>query len=105
MNVKFIKSIKDNPQMYIGEPSLERLRYFMNGYLVCELNLESGNEQDNMFWTRFQEYIQKHYNINSSQHWTKIISFFSSSDRASFDKFFELLDEFVETEEEKARTK
>ena len=94
-----LQKIREKPAIYLGENSLEKLHHFMNGYIICEVDLGLNNKQDDIFWREFQEYIQKSFNINSSQHWTRIISFFSSNEQEAFYKFFELLDEFLKEKE------
>ncbi|MGC6768254.1 hypothetical protein [Enterococcus sp. LJL51] len=47
------------------------------------------------FYEGFQEYIQQKYNINSSHNWSDIIIFYCTTEEQAFDKFYELLDDFL----------
>ncbi|MCC3421324.1 MULTISPECIES: hypothetical protein [unclassified Microcoleus] len=45
----------------------------------------------------FQEWIQKKFNIDSSQSWANIILFFSQDEKDALNSFFELFEEFCQS--------
>ena len=97
---ELLQKIKENPRLYLGKKSLERLHSFLNGYAVCLYDRCGELHPSELcpslwFFTGFQEYVQKKYRITSSQSWDKIIDFHSSSDEEAFYKFFDLLDKFL----------
>lgn len=83
--------IKDDPEKYIGETSLNRLDHFILGYTLSQLD-ETGTSSE--WLTEFQDFVQKKYNVSYSFRFSKIIRYFSTSDDHAYDKFYELLDEF-----------
>ena len=81
-------NIKNKPNIYLGKPSLELLRAFISGYVICKnYNLD--------YYPDFQEFIQQKYKIDFTKHWTEIINFFSSNEEEAFYKFYEHLEEFL----------
>jgi hypothetical protein len=92
---ELLKKIKDKPGLYLGKKSLERLHSFLSGYVVCLY--DRCNEPCPVLLSGFQEYVQKKYNIASTHSCERIIDFYSTSDEEAFDKYFDLLDEFLKT--------
>lgn len=87
-----LKDMQKRPGVYFGCKSLERLAAFLNGYMCC---YGEYNAISTMEWLpRFQEFIEKYYNIHMARHWSEIIRFCCSTDEEAFDKFFELLEIF-----------
>jgi len=102
--------------MYIGEPSLEKLEIFFRGYTYYELELngqagpfngadaerivvDSAEDIPSQPWG-FQEFVQERYKVYSYYNAFGIILLNYSDDGEAFDKFFELLDEFLATQNE-----
>ena len=90
--IKVLNEVKERPGVYIGKKSLERLAMYITGYVSCmvELTGETTN-----FLIDIQEYVANHYNINSDQYWVDIIRFYTLSEDEAYDKFYELLYEFL----------
>lgn len=90
-----LQKIKDRPGMYIGKPSITILRYFLVGYAFAreELELELA-EEDADFYEHFQPWIQKHFNVRTTNSWANIILLFTRDEKSGFESFFKLLDEF-----------
>lgn len=98
---QLLDALHAKPGMYIGEPSLEKLHTFVNGYLYCM------NKRDNVVYeyvSGFQIFVEQYYQVfenkNFHHHWSRIISFFSSTEEQAFYKFYELLDEYLKVEDE-----
>lgn len=93
---EILMEIKDRPGLWIGECSLENLYAFMNGYMYRIFQEEDIIPE---FYPGFQEYIESLYHVNTGQHWTKIITFYSNSEKEALDKFFQHLEEYTKTDE------
>lgn len=97
MNIEdIIIKIKNDPEKYLGkEISLEKMNYFMNGYLFClsqnKITLVEGD-----YW-KFNVFLQKKYNMILSLNNENITRFFSENDEEALNKFFELYEEFIKT--------
>lgn len=89
---EILSEMRKRPGMYISECNLDNLRVFMNGYMY-----QIFQEDDIVpeFYAGFQEYIEEIYHIKTGQHWTKILNFYSDSEKEAFDKFFLHLEEFT----------
>ncbi len=92
---EYIKSllieIKEQPAMFIGKKSLERLSFFLSGYSYCICKHLNSLIQP---LPGFQEYIAACFNVESSEHWSSIIASNSQDDEAAFDKFYVFLEQF-----------
>lgn len=82
--------------MYLGRPSINNLQSFLAGYSLArqELNLSDIDEED---FGEFQAWIQRKFDISSSQSWDKIILFFSEDENSALITFFRLFDEFLDS--------
>lgn len=88
-----LNKIRERPGVYILEPSLTRLRYLIDGYMICSFKYH--NEVN--FLGNFQEFVEKRYFNDISvycNHWSDIILFCTATERDAFYTFFELLDEY-----------
>ena len=94
-----LKKIKIKPEMYLGKKSLTLLKVYIDGYIDRQFEI-NNTYATSKFW-HFSEYVQKYYKIKFNRNWEKIINFFTTNDEEAFDKFFELLDEYLKTEETK----
>lgn len=89
--IDLLRKIKRRPGLYLGEPSLTKLKFFLDGYVLgarCE-SFSSG----------FNEWIAKKYNILKSYGWHDIILMESASEEEAFDNFFTLLNEYHQERE------
>ncbi|HBL14372.1 MAG TPA: hypothetical protein DD379_23885 [Cyanobacteria bacterium UBA11162] len=90
-----IEKIKKAPSMYLGRHSIICLQAFLSGYSVAKYQLgEQPTKQDQDFM-EFPEWIRQRFNVQTSQSWANIILFYSEDESKALDKFFELLDEFI----------
>lgn len=90
--ILLLNKIRERPVLYLGKPKVERLKAFIDGYMTY---MEEEGTYCVLF-DEFQSFVQKRYKIYSSQNWSNIIDFFSSSDQNAFDLFYKLFDEFLE---------
>jgi len=89
-----VSEIRQRPGLYLGHKSLVALRHYLNGY-IDGINLNNDGVLES-FYPGFQEFIQDRYHITSTHGWAEIIIFYSQSDEKAFDRFYELLNEFLE---------
>src|SRR3954468_11964621 len=85
------EKIRKAPAMYLTPPSAKTLRAFLTGY---EFGLHDSASEFSSFSADFGNWLRKRYNLHSSQHWTKIIEFYSSTESEEMDLFWKLYDEF-----------
>lgn len=88
---ELFEKIRKMPAMYLAPPSAKTLRAFLMGY---ELGLHGSDEEFSRFSTDFGNWLRKRYKLHSSQHWTKIIEFYSSTEVEEMDLFWKRYDEF-----------
>lgn len=88
-------TINKTPGLYLGRKSLERLSFFIHGYIFRQTEIDE--EYECLMLKNFQKFVENHYNINT-HHWSQIIAFYSSSDEKAFDRFYELLNRFCAEE-------
>ena len=93
--IKLLYKIRKIPALYFGgRENLSLLRAYIDGYLARQHD-EDVNFIGSFALNGFQEFVQKKYNIESSQSWDRIIDFYSSSDKGAFETFYKLLDEYL----------
>lgn len=85
--------MKNRPGMYLGRKSLSLLGAYITGYL--DHQYESDRDFTSAF-TSFNDFVHDYYNISTCQDWVKIIIFNSSTDEDAVDRFYMLLDMFLE---------
>jgi len=90
-----LQRIKQRPGMYLGKCSITRLRAFLDGYGMARAELDVPRSQQEHDLNGFQEWIQERYQITSTHGWDSIILFFSVDEKDALDKFFKLLEEFM----------
>lgn len=88
-----LTTMKDRPGMYLGKKSLSLLGAYITGYLDCQY--ESDREFVSTF-PEFNDFIHEYYNISTCQDWVKIIIFHFSTDEDAVDRFYKLLDMFMD---------
>lgn len=88
--------MQKRPGMYLYECNLENLHAFMNGYMY-----QIFQEEDIVpeFYPGFQEYIEDIYHVQTGQHWTKIIDFFTNDGKEAVNQFFQYLEKYTEMDE------
>jgi hypothetical protein len=92
---EILEKIKTKPGMYLGRPSVSDLFMFLVGYECSrsELGIESTPEEDD-FYGEFQPWLQKKLGITTVTAWSKMIMLYCHDEKAGFEYFFSLLDEF-----------
>ena len=92
---EILAKIKARPGLYIGRPSVSDLFMFLVGYKTArrELGIELTAEEMR-FYREFHQFIEKKYNLHTSNAWAKIIMLYSLDENQGFERFFQLLEEF-----------
>lgn len=96
---QLLKNIKEKPEKFLGDADLNILHGWIIGYNLYK-NLNSIKSDidilviDNNI--SFDEYVQNHYDTNTTIGWLKLIIFYSWNRRAALETFFELLFEYIE---------
>ena len=90
-----LQKIKDKPGMYIGKPSITILHHFLVGYQFArsELGIELTESEDE-FYEHFHFWVQRRFEVRTSNSWANIILLFTRDEKDGFECFFKLLDEF-----------
>ena len=98
MNIdELLDQITKRPTMYIGEPSIFCLKAFIDGFVISQEYACVYNNQSISFMAEFQAWIEKKYNVSTTQSWARIISFFTPDQPAALDEALKLLNEFKST--------
>lgn len=97
-----LNKMKERPCMYIYECKLENLYAFMNGYMY---RIFQEDDIVPEFYPGFQEYIESEYGVTTGQHWTKIVDFYSNTEKEALDKFFQHLEDYTEIDENNQTSK
>lgn len=94
-----LSKIKQRPSLYLGKRSLSHLHVFLDGYIfTCRQLGIPLTEQEKKF-EEFQSWIEIRFNQVSTQSWSRIILFYSEDEAAALNRFFDLFEEFLKSEE------
>ena len=91
--------VKEKPETFLGDADLNILHGWICGYnLYKSLNsvksdIDILNIDNNL---SFDEFVQNHYDNNTTIGWLKLITFYSWNRRVALETFFELLLEYIE---------
>jgi hypothetical protein len=92
-----LETIKTKPELYLGTASISNLRMFIQGYRFARKELSISNtEVESDFYKNFQPWLQNRLSIRTVNGWDKIILLTCIDEKAAFDYFFQLLDEFLQ---------
>lgn len=94
---ELLEKIQKKPGLYLGNASITGLRMFILGYRFArsEMNL-NATEAESDFHKNFQPWLQNRLSIRTVNAWDKIILLTCTDEKAAFDYFFLLLDEFLQ---------
>lgn len=90
-----LEKIRATPGMYLGRPSVSDLYMFLVGYEFArsEMGLDlTAPEQE--FYEEFQPWLQQKFGVTTVTSWAKLIMLSCHDEKAGFEHFFKLLDEF-----------
>lgn len=95
---QLIDRIQKRPGMYLGKPSITRLKSFLDGYMGARQDLGFPLTEEEEKFNRFTEWIQVRFKITSSHSWADIILFYSGDEKEALNQFFELFAQFMTIE-------
>lgn len=92
-----LEKIKAKPGLYIGTASISHLRMFIVGYRFArkEMGIEATSAEHD-FYQNFQPWLQNRLSIHTVSAWDKLIRLTCIDEKAAFDYFFQLLEEFMQ---------
>jgi hypothetical protein len=90
-----LEKIRKSPGMYVGRSSVSDLFMFLTGFEFArsEQGIELTDAEE-AFWDEFQPWLQNRLGIASLTSWAKLIMLSCHDEKAGFELFFRLLDEF-----------
>jgi len=92
-----LEKIQTQPGLYLGTASITNLRMFIFGYRFARKELSISNtEAESDFYKNFQPWLQNRLSIRTVNGWDKQILLTCIDEKAAFDYFFQLLDEFLQ---------
>jgi hypothetical protein len=92
-----LEKIKTKPGLYLGTASITNLRMFLLGYRFARMEAGITNtEVESDFYKNFQPWLQNHLSIRTVNAWDKLILLTCIDEKAAFDYFFQLLNEFLQ---------
>jgi hypothetical protein len=94
---ELFEKIKNKPGLYLGTASITNLRMFILGYRFARSEVGiTPTEAESDFYKNFQPWLQNRLSIRTVNAWDKIILLTCIDEKAGFDYFFQLLDEFIQ---------
>ena len=94
---ELLEKIKSKPGLYLGLSSITNLQMFIQGYRFARSEIGIANtEAESDFYKNFQPWLQNRLSIRTVNAWDKIILLTCIDEKAAFDYFFQLLDEFIQ---------
>lgn len=92
-----LEKIKIKPGLYLGTASITNLRMFLLGYNFARREAGITNtEAESDFYKNFQPWLQNRLSIRTVNAWDKLILLTCIDEKAAFDYFFQLLNEFLQ---------
>lgn len=92
-----LEKIKTKPGLYLGTASITSLRMFILGYRLARSELAITNtEAESDFYKNFQPWLQNRLSIRTVNAWDKILLLTCIDEKAAFDYFFQLLNDFLQ---------
>ena len=94
---ELLEKIKSKPGLYLGSASITNLRMFILGYRFARSEIGITNTEAEIdFYKNFQPWLQNRLSIRTVNAWDKIILLTCTDEKAGFNYFFQLLDEFIQ---------
>lgn len=93
-----IQKVEKSPGLYLGRPSVSDLFMFLVGYEFArgEMGVEL-TDAEQQFYNDFQPWLQHKLGVTSVTSWAKLIMLSCHDEKAGFEQFFRLLDEFMQS--------
>ncbi|PZV11728.1 MAG: hypothetical protein DCF22_13895 [Leptolyngbya sp.] len=93
---ELLKKIETKPGLYLGSASITSLRMFILGYGYAQSEIGiASTETESDFYKQFQPWLQNRLSIYTVNAWDKVILLTCINEKAAFDYFFQLLEDFL----------
>jgi len=92
-----LQKIKQRPALYLGKRSLSHLQVFLDAYTFARRELGIKVTEQEREFEDFQEWIERRFNQPDTQSWSRIILFYSEDESEALDRFFELFQDFLQS--------
>lgn len=94
---ELLKKIETKPGLYLGSASITSLRMFILGYRYAQSEMGiASTETESDFYKQFQPWLQNRLSIYTVNAWDKVILLTCINEKAAFDYFFQLLEDFLQ---------
>jgi len=90
--LELIGRIESRPGMYLSEPTIHNLRAFLDGW-----KLERENNDAEKYFIGFHYWIEKRFQISTTQSWASIIACHSPNSVSALSEAFKLFREYAES--------
>lgn len=94
MFYKLLNSIKQNPALFLNQPSVMDLQAFLLGFQTAKTAYNLPPDSEEQDFADFQQWVRQRYGVQTTQSWARIIDFFAVDEGGSLNLFFKLLDEY-----------
>jgi hypothetical protein len=94
-----LDKIKQRSSLYLGKRSLSHLHVFLDGYTFARRQLGIPITEQERNFEEFQEWIENRFNQVNTQSWSRIILFYSEDESDALSRFFDLLEEFLNSQQ------
>lgn len=103
--LKLIAEINQRPGMYLGEPSVSRLRAFLDGYCYAASQLTPEVLPPSLL-TAFRDWVTNRYSVRESLGWDQVLCREAGDDKKAFYLFVSEWQAFLDSQaSEMQRTK
>jgi hypothetical protein len=87
------EQILEKPEMYVGEKSLTKISYYLQGYRKGYQYAKQQYEDDEIM-NGFQKYVVDRYKLGVNHNWAHILLFMERSEYRAFDRAKQLWSEY-----------
>ncbi len=95
------RDVKKCPMAYLGgRRSIYDLQSFYLGYVVARHRAEIPVTQQEKEFLGFEVWLQEKFHLTSSKPWAHLIYFRSDDEYHALSRFFELLEQFIEYQQQ-----
>ncbi|NET55603.1 MAG: hypothetical protein F6K47_05365 [Symploca sp. SIO2E6] len=94
---ELLEKISRKPGLYIGSHSVTALRHFLVGYKFARQEIGMlPTELELDFYQEFQPWLQRHFQIQTTNSWDRILLFKYVDEKTAFANFFKLVEAFLQ---------
>jgi hypothetical protein len=94
-----LEKIKQRSSLYLGKRSLSHLHVFIDGYTFARRQLGIPVTEQETKFEEFQEWMENRFNQADTQSWSRIILFYAEDESDALNRFFDLFEEFLNSEQ------